>query len=63
MRTVQMTEIEKLYKKCGVDNSSASHARLHINTGTLDNKLNTGSLFGEAKNRVRWTNSATKYGK
>ena len=46
MRTIEMTEILDLYKKCHVNNNESSQPiRNTVNIGTLNNKLNLGSAF------------------
>jgi hypothetical protein len=61
MKTIQTEEIESLYKICGLNERSLYGIRTTINSGMLDNKLNSNFEFLE-KNTVGsiWTNSAVE---
>ena len=58
MKILTTNEIDMLYKKYDVNQSAEVYVRSRINTGTMDNGLNTGTLLGKADNNVKWTNSA-----
>ena len=59
MKTIEMTEILNLYRKCGIDNTSKNGiVRNTLNSGTLNNKLNIGNAIeNNTANNSIWTNN------
>ena len=47
MKKIEMPEIIGLYKKCGLNGEKDYSIRTDINTGTLKNELNIGSMFSK----------------
>lgn len=60
MKTISASEILQLYKRCGVDGNGIGNARTNINTGSLDNKLNTNfSYINRNSAMTIWSDSAS----
>lgn len=57
MDALRMPQIIGLYKKCGLDSEENYPIRTEINTGTLSNRLNTGSLNSDSGKQVVWSGS------
>lgn len=45
MKTISIEEITKLYKSCGLNSLAKFDMRTDINTGTLNNQLNSSYGF------------------
>ena len=45
MKTIEMTDIINLYKKCNIDASGNGTIRNTFNYGTLNNTLNVGADY------------------
>lgn len=59
MRTIEITEILSLYRKCSLSGYSSNTIRTDINRGTLDNKLNSSYDFLNRENKTSvWSNTA-----
>ena len=55
---IEMNDIIKLYKKCNLDGNGNVSVRKEINTGTLGNKLNQGTIRNSYNNSVSWSGSS-----
>lgn len=58
MTIISVEEITRLYKTCGLDSSVQYSMRKDINTGSLENKLNTSYAFF---NKISFYPSASSY--
>lgn len=59
MKTIEMSEILNLYRKCGIEDTVQNGAmRNTLNLGTLNNKLNIGNAIENTMvNNSIWTNN------
>lgn len=58
MTIISVEEITRLHKTCGLDSSVQYSMRKDINTGSLENKLNTSFAF---LNKILFYPSASSY--